>query len=149
MTERPAREKDESGFGDPLSAPFWEGAARRELMVQRCRSCGVHQLFARPFCLACDGADLQWARASGLGTIYSMTTVRRTASPDFPAPYVNALVELDEGPRLLTVIVGIAGTGGPDGGACAIGDRVRVAWKDRAPAPPLPVFEPLRAASAG
>ena len=69
-------------------------------------------------------------RASGLGTIYSMTTVRRQASPDFPAPYVNALVELDEGPRLLTTIVG---------GPCAIGDRVRVTWKDRgrgaAPAP--------------
>jgi uncharacterized OB-fold protein len=142
VTERPASERDEAGFGDPLSVPFWHGAARRELMVQRCRRCGARQLFARPFCLACDAADLEWVRASGLGTIYSMTTVRRQASPDFPAPYVNALVELDEGPRVLTTIVGIVD------GRCAIGDRVRVTWKDRASAPPLPVFEPVPAASA-
>jgi len=110
-------EREESAFGDPLSVPFWHGAARRELMVQRCRSCGAHQLFARPFCLACDAVELEWVRSSGFGTVYSMTTVRRQASPDFPAPYVNALVELDEGPRLLTTIVG---------GPCAIGDRVQV-----------------------
>ena len=123
--------------GDPLSAPFWEAAWRRELVVQRCRRCGAHQLFARPFCLACDGTDLEWIPASGLGTIYSMTTVRRQMSPDLPVPYVNALVELDEGPRLLTNIVG---------GDCAIGERVRVVWQDRPAAPPLPLFEPLRPA---
>ena len=131
----PVTEREESGFGDPLSRPFWEGAARRDLMVQHCRRCGARQLFARPFCLACDAADLEWVRACGFGTIYSMTTVRRQAAPDFPAPYVNALVELEEGPRLLTTIVG---------GPCAIGDRVRVTWKDRAAAPPLPLFEPVR-----
>jgi len=128
-------EREESAFGDPLSIPFWHGAARRELMVQRCRSCGAHQLFARPFCLACDAAELEWVRSSGFGTVYSMTTVHRQASPDFPVPYVNALVELDEGPRLLTTIVG---------GPCAIGDRVQVTWKDRAAAPPLPLFAPVR-----
>lgn len=134
--ERPRAEAEE-GFGDPLSAPFWEAAARRELVVQRCRGCGTHQFFARPFCLQCDGVDLTWVKASGLGTIYSMTTVRRTVSAEFPAPYVNALVDLDEGPRLLTNIVG---------GPSAIGDRVRVAWRDRPAGPPLPVFEPLRPA---
>jgi uncharacterized OB-fold protein len=63
-----------------------------------------------------------------------MTTVHRQAAPDRPVPYVNALVQLDEGPRLLTTLVGKP---------CRIGDRVRVAWQDRAGAPPLPVFEPV------
>jgi uncharacterized OB-fold protein len=120
-------------YGDPTHQGFWEAAARRELALQRCRACGAWQFFARPFCLACDGTDLGWSPASGRGTVYSMTTVHRQASPDFPAPYVNAIVELDEGPRLLTTIVG---------GPCRIGDRVRVAWKERAGAPPLPLFEP-------
>jgi uncharacterized OB-fold protein len=124
-------------FGDPMHAPFWEAARRRELVVQRCRACGAHQFFARPFCVACDGGEVEWVRASGFGTVYSMTTVYRQASPDFAVPYVNALVELDEGPRLLTGIVG---------GSCAIGDRVRVAWRERPGAPPLPMFTPLEGA---
>jgi uncharacterized OB-fold protein len=70
--------------------------------------------------------------ASGRGTIYSMTTVHRQVSPDLPVPYTNALVQLEEGPRLLTTIVGAP---------ARIGDPVRVTWKDRAGAPPLPVFE--------
>jgi len=103
--------------------------------VQRCRRCGTHQFFARPFCLSCSGDALEWVRASGLGTVYSMTIVHRQVSPDFPAPYVNALVTLDEGPRLLTTLVGPP---------CAIGARVRVLWKDRAAgAPPLPMFTPI------
>ncbi len=121
-------------FGDPLHAPFWDAARRHELVVQRCRSCGAHQFFARLFCLACRGEELEWVRASGLGTVYSMTTVHRQVSPDFAVPYVNALVTLDEGPRLLTTLVGPP---------CAIGARVRVTWKERAGAPPLPVFTPV------
>jgi uncharacterized OB-fold protein len=131
----PVTEREGAPFGDPLSAPFWEAAARRELVVQRCRRCETRQFFARPFCLACDATDLDWVAVAGLGTIYSMTTVRRQASADYPVPYINALVDLDEGPRVLTTIVG---------GLCAIGDRVRVMWKDRPSMPPLPVFTPIR-----
>jgi uncharacterized OB-fold protein len=116
-----------------MHAPFWAAAARRELVVQRCRTCGRHQFYARPFCLGCQGTALEWAPVSGRGTVHSLTVVHRQASPDLPVPYVNALVDLDEGPRLLTLLVG---------GPCRIGDRVRVAWRERAGAPPLPVFEP-------
>jgi hypothetical protein len=128
-------DRAETAYGDPLHAPFWRAAARRELSIQRCGRCGAHQFFARPFCLACGAEDVGWVVASGRGTVYSMTTVHRQVSPDLPTPYVNALVQLDEGPRLLTRIVG---------GPCAIGDRVRVTWQERAGAPPLPLFEPAR-----
>jgi hypothetical protein len=68
-----------------------------------------------------------------MGTIYSMTVTRVPIDPTFQPPYVVAVVELDEGPRLLTNIVN---------GECAIGGRVRVVWRDRIDGPPLPLFEP-------
>ncbi len=123
MTEPP--------YGDPLTAPFWEAAGRRELVVQRCGSCGHHQFYPRPFCLACESPDVGWVRAAGTGTIYSMTTVHMQVAPEFEPPYVVAIVELDEGPRLMTNIIG---------GPARIGDRVRVAWRERAGLPPLTVF---------
>jgi uncharacterized OB-fold protein len=126
-------------YGDPLHGPFWEAAARHELVIQRCGRCRAHQFFARPFCVACGAEDVGWVPAAGLGTVYSLTTVHRQVSPDLPVPYVNALVQLDEGPRLLTRLVG---------GPCAIGDRVQVRWQARAGAPPLPLFAPLSPGSA-
>jgi uncharacterized OB-fold protein len=119
-------------YGDPTHAGFWEAARRRELVLQRCGHCDARQFFARPFCLACGRDDLSWAAATGRGAVYSMTTVHRQVSPDIPAPYVNAIVELDEGPRMLTNLIGAT---------CRIGDRVRLVWKERADAPPLPMFE--------
>ena len=127
----------ETAFGDPLTAPFWAAARRHEFMIRRCASCGGHSYIPRPFCLECGSDDVAWVAAKGLGTIYSMTIVRKQAAPQFATPYVNAIVELDEGPRLLTNIVG---------GACRIGDRVRVEWQERATAPPLPVFRPIGSA---
>jgi uncharacterized OB-fold protein len=114
-----------------LTVPFWEAAARGDLVVQQCRTCGHHQFYPRPFCLKCQSNDVTWVRVAGTGTIYSMTTVHMQMSPEFEPPYVVAIVQLDEGPRLLTTIVG---------GRSRIGERVRVAWREREGAPPLPVF---------
>lgn len=120
--------------GDALTAPFWEAAIRGELAIQRCRACGTHQFYPRPFCLACDSTEMMWVTAAGTGTVYSMTTVRIQVSPELEPPYIVAIVQLDEGPRLMTNIVD---------GICRIGDRVQVAWRERADAPPLPVFRPV------
>jgi uncharacterized protein len=121
-------------YGDPLSVPFWEAARRHELVVQKCSNCGIARIVPRPFCVSCNADTVSWVKASGLGTIYSMTTVHRSVSPTFPTPYTNAIVELDEGARILTNIV--------DGLGCRIGDRVRITWHARDPAPPLPMFTP-------
>jgi uncharacterized OB-fold protein len=121
-------------FGDPISAPFWAAAERRELVLQHCISCGRHQFYPRPFCLGCDGDKLEWATAKGTGVIYSQSVVHMAAIPGFEPPYTVAVVALDEGPHLVTNIVG---------GDSAIGDRVRVAWRERQGAPPLPVFETM------
>ena len=123
----------DTSFGDALTAPFWEGTAQRELRIQRCTACGAHQFYPRPFCLGCD-ADVIWVTARGTGVVYSRTTVRIPVTPALEPPYVVALVEIDEGPRLLTVLTD------PD---LAIGDRVRVSWRQRGNGPPLPVFSPV------
>ena len=119
-------------FGDPLSVPFWEGAAKGEFRLQRCASCGKHQHYPRPFCIACDG-EVEWATVPGTGTIYSKTTVHMKVSPYFEPPYAVVVVELDEGPRFLSNLVG---------GDAGIGDRVRVTWQEREGYPPLPMFTP-------
>jgi uncharacterized OB-fold protein len=118
---------------DPIAEPFWRAAADHRFLLQLCTACGKHQFYPRPFCLQCGSWDINWVDACGSGTVYSFTTVRRQISPDFCPPYIVAVVELEEGPRVLTNIVD---------GACGIGDRVRLVWKDRDAAPPLPLFTP-------
>lgn len=132
LTAPPAAAQHAAGIDDPITAPFWEAAARRTLVIQRCRSCGTHQFYPRPFCLSCNADSLEWVAASGRATVYSQTTVRLQIMPTLAPPYVIALVDLDEGPRLLTLMVGPP---------CVIGDHVRLVWKERLDAPPLPVFE--------
>ena len=118
-------------YDDPPNVPFWEAALEGHLAAQRCTACGHHQLYARVFCLECEGRSLEWVQVSGSGTVYSQVTVRFEVVPGLEPPYVCALVELDEGPRLLTTI---------RGEATAIGDRVQVEWQQREEEPPLPVF---------
>lgn len=86
------------------SEPFWKGARNHELLIQRCRACGKPVFYPRLFCPHCSSADLEWVRASGKGMIYSYTVIRRAAFPGFAAdvPYVFAIVELEEGPRMAT-----------------------------------------------
>lgn len=123
----------ERPLGDPTHEPFWEAASRGVLVVQRCGSCGHHQFYGRPICLRCDSDSVAWVPVQGHGTVYSATRVRRSWAPDVEVPYAVAIVELDEGPRLVTNIVN---------GDAKIGDRVRVAWRTRPGLPPVPVFEP-------
>lgn len=104
---------------DPTTAPFWAVAAEGKLVVQRCAKCGHHQLYPRPFCMACDSIDLTWVETAGLGTVYSCVTVHIPVRDDISPPYTVALIELDEGPRLLAHV--------PDD--AAIGDRVAARWQ--------------------
>ena len=99
-----------------LSAPFTEGLARGELRYQACLDCGAPQTLARYACRACGSTRLEWRASARRGTVYATTVVTRAPSEEFraPAPYTLAVVELDEGPRLM----GHAPAG------IAIGDRV-------------------------
>lgn len=123
-----------SDTGDPTTAEFWRATRERRLIVQHCISCDAFQFYPRPFCLSCFSRDVEWQQVSGRGTVYSKTTVRIPVIDEMPPPYVVGIVELDEGPRLTTNLVGVEP---------AIGDRVIVAWHERGELPPLPVFERL------
>jgi uncharacterized protein len=135
MTELPKQSID-----DPITAPFWEGALRNELMLQKCNSCGTYQFYPRPFCLKCESDTIGWVRASGNGTVYSLTVVRIEVSAELPPPYVVAIIQLDEGPRMLATL---------RGKNCKNGDRVRVVWRERGNAPPLPEFAIIDGAETG
>jgi uncharacterized OB-fold protein len=93
---------------DRVSLGFWTAAAAGRLCVQRCGSCGHHQYYGRALCVRCAGLDVEWVPVSGRGTVYSFTVIRRNAAPPWKTqvPYVVAVVEVEEGPRILSNIVG-------------------------------------------
>jgi len=92
---------------DPESAPYWAALKERRLILKHCRDCGRHHFYPRSLCPHCHSDALQWSDARGTGSIYSYTVARRPAGPAFKAdaPYVVAVVELDEGARMMTNIV--------------------------------------------
>lgn len=123
---------------DPHEAPFWEAVAEHRLVLQKCSDCNRFQHYPRPICLACRGNDLHYEEVSGQGTIYASTTVFRSPDPEtYSPPYVVALIELDEGPRMMSNVVG------GDGVSVQCGQRVTVRWREEADSKVLPVFTPL------
>jgi uncharacterized OB-fold protein len=121
---------------DAESGPYWAATLERRLLIQRCRSCGHTQLYGRPHCLVCRQA-VEWVEASGRGTIYSYTVIRQNPSRSFRhlLPFVVALVDLDEGPRLMTNVVGCP----PED--VSIGAAVQVRFEQVSDAAALPLFE--------
>jgi len=90
----------------PETAHFWQGTSEGELRLQRCRECDQAYFPPQPFCPRCASDDVEVVRASGRGSLYSYVITHR-AAPGFEAPYVIAEVELEEGPRMLSNLVGI------------------------------------------
>jgi uncharacterized OB-fold protein len=95
---------------DEESAPFFRGAKERRLMLLRCTSCGTWRLPGRDRCLDCWSTDTEWAQASGRGKLYAFGVMHQQYHPAFASviPYNFAIVELEEGPRIMTNIVGCA-----------------------------------------
>jgi uncharacterized OB-fold protein len=91
---------------DVLSAPFWEGCRRQELLYQRCADCGHAVFNPAPICRWCISCDLTWERSKGLGIVYSWSEVCRPLAPSFSVPYVAAIIYLDEGYHMVSNIVG-------------------------------------------
>jgi len=85
------------------SKPFWEAARRHELVMPRCKSCDKMFFYPRETCPRCLNQDIEWHKVSGLGRLHSFTVIHQPANPTFQAdaPYVYAMVQLDEGPRMI------------------------------------------------
>jgi len=118
---------------DRDTTPFWEAQNNHELRFQRCSNCGTVRYRVSPMCPSCHAFDHEWVASSGRGTVYSYTVVRRQTHPAFPAPYTVALVEMEEGPRV------VAQVRGHDGSDIPLGAPVHVEWEDH-PRQSLPVF---------
>ncbi|MCM3740037.1 Zn-ribbon domain-containing OB-fold protein [Oceanobacillus luteolus] len=92
---------------DEESKPFWEGLNNDELLIQQCRSCHKNIFYPRSFCPNCFSEEIQWKKASGKGKIYSYTVVHHAFGPfKEETPFIVGIVELDEGVRMLTRIIG-------------------------------------------
>ncbi len=87
--------------------PFWDGASAGVLVIKVCKACGKHHFYPRPFCPHCWDTNVEWVEASGRATLYTFSIVRRNDLPPFPdrVPYVAAVVDLEEGPRMMTNVV--------------------------------------------
>jgi uncharacterized OB-fold protein len=90
---------------DEASSPFFERAARGELVLQRCPACGEFMWPVKPRCVECFAGELEWTAASGRAELYSFAVVHQRY-PGFEEPYVLATVETAEGVRFNTSIVG-------------------------------------------
>ncbi len=118
-----------------LSKPFWDGCRAGELKLQYCAACGRYQFYPRIVCGHCHAPEPGWRRVSGRGSIASFTVVRRGLSPAYQAPYVVALVDLAEGPRMMSAISGC------EPGAVRVGAPVAVRFETWGADCAVPVFQ--------
>jgi uncharacterized OB-fold protein len=117
-----------------LSRPFWEGCSESQLRLQHCSDCDRFQFYPRIVCSHCDSDSLSWRAVSGRGSVASFTIVRRGISRAYEAPYVVALIDLEEGPRMMSNVVDCE----PE--SVAVGDAVDVKFEAWSSDHTLPVF---------
>jgi len=112
--------------------PFWDAAAEGKLLIKKCNACGEPHFYPRANCPFCFSGDTVWQQASGAGTIYTYSVMRRA-----PVPYAIAYVTLAEGPTMMTNIVDC------DLDGIKIGQQVKLVFKATEGGPPVPCFAPV------
>lgn len=122
------------------SQPFWDGAKQHKLLLKKCTKCGTIDHPPYLYCTECWAEEHEWIETSGRGKIYAFTTVMLGAPLLFTddIPYTIAMVDLAEGPRMLTTIVEAK----PE--ELSIGMEVEVVFDDVTEEMSLPRFRPLR-----
>ena len=111
---------------------FWKAAKEGRFTIPICSACGKAHWYPRAICPFCASDKVEWCAASGKGTIYTYSVMRRAKEP-----YAIAYVTLAEGPTMMTNIVNC------DFDALRIGDDVTVQFADSENGPPVPVFKPV------
>ena len=124
--------------------PFWDAAAQNKLVMQRCQDCRAYIWTPRPACFECGSANVAWTQLSGNGKVYSFTVIRqvvgRAASKAFEPdiPYVVAWIDLDEGPRMISNVIGCPAED------VKLGMKVAVVFERQSPDVWLPKFKPAK-----
>jgi hypothetical protein len=116
---------------NPETKPFWDAARVGRFLVPFCAACGKAHWYPRAICPFCAGDKVEWREASGKGTIYTFSVMRRVKEP-----YAIAHVTLAEGPTMLTNIVNC------DFDKLRIGQPVAVVFQETEGGPPVPMFKP-------
>ena len=119
------------------SLPYWNAARERRLLIRKCNACEALHFMPRYLCPACWSDQLEWVEAKGTGSVHSFTIIRRAPMAAFAprAPYVLALIDLDEGPRMMANVLG------EDALSVRIGDRVKVTFEERGEGAMIPQFQ--------
>ena len=120
----------------PETQIFWEGCKEGEFRLQKCDDCGKVIFYPRALCPKCMSDKLSWIKSSGKGEIYSYSVHHRGATPAFKTPYVVALVDLEEGVRVMSNIINC------DVNDVKIGMKVKVTFESLTDEISLPKFEP-------
>jgi uncharacterized OB-fold protein len=125
----------------PVNQSFWESAKAGKLVMQKCKDCGSWIFCPRPICVECNSDNLDWVQVSGRGKVFSFTIIRevvgqalRGFAPDIP--YVTAWIDLDEGPRFCSNIIGCTVED------VKIGMNVQAVFEDAGDGIRLPKFKP-------
>ena len=134
-------------YRKPIPAPqpesdyYWEKARQHELWLRSCTACGQAYFYPRDISPCCFSRDTTWIRASGKATLYTFGIVHRAPHPGFmdDLPLVTAIVELEEGPRMPTNIVGIDD---PTPDKLEVGMPLEVTFEDITATIALPKFRP-------
>ncbi len=122
----------------PGTETYWNACRQHELLIQRCSECGTHQFYPRIFCTSCSSKAVDWVPASGHGKVLTWTVVRRAVSAAYAAdvPYIIALIELQEGPVMMSKVSSCE----PES-VCS-GMAVEVSFEDWSEQVSMPVFIP-------
>ena len=139
MTSMPLRPQPR--FPEPDTEPFWEATRRHELTYQTCDDCEGVIFFPRRHCTACGSDNTTWRVSKGEGEVYTFSVVMQSRHPAFKdlGAYAVAYVDLDEGFRIMTNVVGV----GDPVNDVQCGMRVKLRWEDQGEGGiSLPMFEP-------
>lgn len=93
-----------------LTRPYWDAAKRHQLVLPRCNACSTAFFYPRERCPECLSNDLSWVDSGGKGRVYSFTVIEQAVDRAFMGdiPYIYAIVQLDEGPRIISNVVDCA-----------------------------------------
>jgi uncharacterized OB-fold protein len=125
---------------DPVTQPFWDSLKAKAIQLQKCGACNKVIFYPRPLCPSCLSDDLTWTKVSGRGVVHAFAIPHRHPNRVFTAdgPFVVALIELDEGARMLTNLVDVDPT--PE--AVKVGLPVEIVYDDVTDEVTLPKFRP-------
>ncbi|MFI6022257.1 Zn-ribbon domain-containing OB-fold protein [Streptomyces sp. NPDC051287] len=106
-TSAPAARRYDLPEPDAFTRPYWQAAAEGRLLIRGCGACGRAHHYPREFCPHCWSEDVTWRPATGRAVLYTWSVVHRNDLPPFGdrVPYVAAVVDLAEGPRMMTELV--------------------------------------------